>query len=141
MSAVRAVGSVLGLLVLVRVGVRLTSGPALLAFSGLMGVALVAFAVAPAYLVALVPLALFGAMAASMDSLSQSLMQRATAEAERGAAMGLWTFAIGCGPIGHLAIGATAGRMGPVVTQLIFGGLLIAFAVAMWFVPRLRALR
>jgi hypothetical protein len=80
-------------------------------------------------------------MAASMDSLSQSLMQRATADAERGAAMGLWTFAIGCGPIGHLAIGALAREVGIVPTQLLFGGLLLAFAIGMLFVPRVRTLR
>ena len=96
---------------------------------------------APWFLVALVPLAVFGAAAASMDSLSQSLMQRATSDAERGAAMGLWTFAVGCGPFGHLAIGAAAGAFGVVATQLVFGGLLVAFAVAMLFVPHIRALR
>lgn len=141
MSAVRSLGSVLGLLVLIRLGIRLTSGRALMGFSALMGVALVAFAMSPLLLVALLPLAIFGAMAASMDSLSQSLMQRATSDAERGAAMGLWTFAIGCGPIGHLAIGAAAGQWGAVPTQVVFGGLLVAFSVAMLFVPRMRELR
>lgn len=141
MNAVRSLGSVIGLVVLIRLGARLTSGPSLMAFGGAMGAALVLFALAPTYLVALVPLALFGAMAASMDSLSQSLMQRATADAERGAAMGLWTFAIGCGPIGHLAIGLLAREVGIVPTQLLFGGLLMAFAVAMLFVPRVRTLR
>jgi MFS family permease len=141
MNAVRALGSVIGLLVLIRLGSRLTSGPMLMVFGGAMGVALVLFSVAPTYLAALLPLALFGAMAASMDSLSQSLMQRATADAERGAAMGLWTFAIGCGPIGHLAIGALAREVGIVPTQLLFGGLLLAFATAMLFVPRVRTLR
>ena len=141
MVAVRSVGSVVGLLVLVRLGARHTSGPALMVSSGLMGVALILFSVAPGFLGALLFLAAFGAMAASMDALSQSLMQRASADAERGAAMGLWTFAVGCGPFGHLAIGAAAGRWGPVPTQLVFAGLLIAFAVAMLFVPRIRALR
>ena len=120
MNAVRSLGAVLGLLVLIRVGARLTTGPMLMTFSALMGVALVGFAVAPTFWWALIPLAAFGAMAASMDSLSQALMQRATADAERGAAMGLWTFAIGCGPFGHLAIGALAGRFGVVPTQLLF---------------------
>ncbi|MDP1854421.1 MAG: MFS transporter, partial [Candidatus Omnitrophota bacterium] len=141
MSAVRSVGSVLGLVVLIRLGARFTNGPTLMIFSALMGVALIVFAVSPWFFLALVPLAMFGAAAACMDSLSQSLMQRATPDAERGAAMGLWTFAIGCGPIGHLAIGALAGAFGAVATQLVFGGLLVAFSLAMLFVPRIRELR
>jgi predicted MFS family arabinose efflux permease len=141
MSAIRSLGAALGLLLLIRVGARMTPGPMLMTFSACMGVALLGFAVAPSYWWALLPLALFGAAAASMDSLSQALMQRATADAERGAAMGLWTFAVGCGPFGHLAIGALAGRFGVVQTQLLFGGLLVAFSVAMLFLPRIRALR
>jgi len=141
LSAVRSLGAVLGLVILIRIGARFTNGPTLMLMCGLMGVALIAFAVAPWFLVALLPLAVFGAAAASMDSLSQSLMQRATSDAERGAAMGLWTFAVGCGPFGHLAIGAAAGAFGVVATQLVFGGLLVAFAVAMLFVPHIRSLR
>ena len=60
---------------------------------------------------------------------------------ERGAAMGLWTFAVGCGPFGHLAIGAAAGQWGAVPVQLVFGGVLVAFSLAMLFVPQIRALR
>ena len=141
LSAVRSLGAVLGLMVLIRIGARFTTGPTLTLMCGLMGAALIVFAVAPWFLVALVPLAVFGAAAASMDSLSQSLMQRATTDAERGAAMGLWTFAVGCGPFGHLAIGAAAGAFGVVATQLVFGGLLVAFAIAMLFVPHIRTLR
>ena len=141
MSAVRSLGAVLGLIVLVRLGARATNGPALMGSAALMGLSLMAFAVVPWVGVALLPLAAFGAMAATMDSLSQSLMQRATADTERGAAMGLWTFAVGCGPFGHLAIGAAAGQWGAVPVQLVFGALLVAFSVAMLFVPRIRTLR
>ncbi len=42
-------------------------------------------------------------------ALSQSLMQRATSDAERGAAMGIWAFAVGFGPIGHLVGGCGRG--------------------------------
>ncbi len=140
MNAVRSLGAVLGLVVLIGLGTRLTSGRTLMGFAAAMGISLLVFSLTPGYLAALLPLAVFGAMAASWDSVSQSLMQRATADAERGAAMGLWTFAVGWGPFGHLAIGALAGRIGVVPTQLLFGGLLVAFAVGMAQLPRIRSL-
>lgn len=141
MSAVRSLGAVLGLLLLVRLGVRLTSGPVLLSFAALIGAGLLAFALSPVLWVALLSLAFAGAAMASWDSLSQSLMQRITGDAERGAAMGIWAFAVGCGPLGHLAIGAAARELGPVATQVAFAVALIAIAVGMAFLPRIRALR
>ena len=55
--------------------------------------------------------------------------------------MGLWVFALGVGPVGHVAIGAAAGRIGPVPTQLIFGAILALLVAALAFHPRMRALR
>ena len=42
---------------------------------------------------------------AMLDTLGQSLIQRAVDDNERGAAMGIWFFAIGFGPFGHLGAG------------------------------------
>ena len=47
MNAVRGVGGVVGLLVVIRLGLRVTRGTALLAFDALFGAALVAFALSP----------------------------------------------------------------------------------------------
>jgi sugar phosphate permease len=85
------------------------------------GVALIAFALSPSFAVAIKPMLIVGASAGTADSLSQALMQRSADDAERGAAMGIWAFAVGFGPIGHLAAGALASRYGPVVTQVAFG--------------------
>ena len=139
--AMRATGAVLGLVVLVRLGPRLTTGPVLASTGIAMGIALIVFSVAPGIAIAVVPVLAFGAAAAWWDSLSQALMQRATSDAERGAAMGIWTFAVGGGPIGYLLIGALGGTIGPVATQLAFGVLMVVVAAWMAWQPRIRAAR
>jgi MFS family permease len=141
MTAARSLGAVLGLVGLVRIGARLTSGPSLMACGALMGVSLLAFALAPAFGVALLTLVLAGGTMGAWDSLTQAFMQRVTAEEERGAAMGLWAFAVGCGPLGHLTIGAAAREWGPIVTQVVFGAALVAFSAGLALLPRIRALR
>jgi len=140
MNAVRGLGGVIGLLVVIRLGLRVTRGTALMAFDGLFGAALVFFALSPGLLVALLPLLVVGAAAAGADTLSQSLMQRATTDAERGAAMGIWAFAIGFGPLGHLAAGAAAGRFGAVPTQVVFGLALVGMASLLVLQPLIRDL-
>ncbi len=140
MNAVRSLGGVLGLLVIIRVGARASRGPILMGLDALFGGALIAFALSPGFLLALLPLLVVGAAAAGADSLSQALMQRATSDAERGAAMGIWTFAVGFGPIGHLVAGAMAGHIGAVATQVLFGATLMIAAGALAFQPLIRAL-
>ena len=141
MSAARSVGGVIGLLVLIRVGSRATRGSVLMGIDMVLGGALMALALAPTFALALIPLAVVGAAAASCDSLSQSLMQRSTGDAERGAAMGIWAFAVGVGPIGHLAIGAAAQRLGAPATQMLFGGVLVILAGLLLLNPVIRRLR
>jgi len=139
--AFRSLGAVGGLLVMIRAGPRLTRGPVLAGLGIAMGVGLCAFAVAPGVAVAVVPSLFIGAAMACWDSLSQALMQRATSDAERGAAMGIWTFAVGGGPAGYLAIGALAGAIGPVPTQLLFGALTALVGLALLASPRIRGAR
>jgi hypothetical protein len=141
LTAMRSVGGVVGLLILVTLGIRLTTGPWLMAMGMGFGASLIAFAAAPSFAFALLPMALVGACAASCDSLSQSLMQRSAKDAERGASMGIWTFALGFGPVGHLAVGAAAGRFGAVPTQVAFGLLLMILMSALAVHPRIRSLR
>jgi MFS family permease len=113
----------------------------LLAMSVLFGVGLVAFAVSPGFAVATIPMLLVGAAGAASDSLSQTLLQRSVTDAERGAAMGVWAFGLGFGPLGYIVAGAMAGRFGPVPTQALFGIALIAVSLLLMTRPPLRALR
>ena len=141
MSAVRSVGGVLGLLLLVRAGSHATTGMRLLWVNVAFGAGLVAFALSPGFAIAALPMLVVGAAAGTCDSLSQALMQRSVGDAERGAAMGIWAFGIGFGPLGHLAAGAAAGRFGPVPTQVAFGLALAALSLLFMTRPRLRQLR
>ena len=113
----------------------MTRGLALTGVDAVFGAGLIAFAFSPGLGAAVLPLLVVGAAAAASDSLSQSLVQRAAGDAERGAAMGLWAFALGVGPLGHIVAGAAAGQFGAVATQAVFGGLLVLVMIVLSFQP------
>lgn len=141
MNAIRSVGGVAALLLVIRLGPRAGTGVGLLTCSVLFGIGLVAFAVSPAFLVAIAPMLLVGAAGAASDSLSQTLLQRSVRDTERGAAMGVWAFCLGFGPLGYVAAGALAGRYGPVATQTAFGLALVGVSLLLMTRPVLRRLR
>ena len=60
---------------------------------------------------------------------------------ERGAAMGVWTFGVGCGPIGSLAVGISAASIGAPLTQAVSGAVLLVLAIGLSFNRALRTLR
>ena len=74
-------------------------------------------------------LGLSGLCASVMDTLGQTLLQRNADEHERGAAMGLWVFSVGFGPVGHLTLGAAASVFGAPITQAVSGLMLGLVAV------------
>jgi MFS family permease len=145
LTAARSVGGVLSLLLLARLGTAERSGLVFLATGGAFGLALAVFAAVPSYGLALVMLTLAGAAAFAFDALGQTLLQRSTADHERGAAMGIWAvgvWAVGVGtaPLGHLAIGAATGLMGPQPAQAASGALLLlAFLLLATHAPLRRA--
>lgn len=141
MGAVMRLGGAAALVVVAIYGTRLTRGAVLLTTSAIFGGGLVALAVSPSLFVAFLPIFVVGGAAAVSDSLSQSLMQRSTADSERGAAMGVWAFGVGCGPFGHLAVGVAAARVGAPLTQLVAGGVLLLLAIGLSFNRALRTLR
>jgi MFS family permease len=131
MMAVRSAGGALGLLVLTQVGSEGRSGVVFASTAAIFGLALLFFTLSPIYSLALALLALSGFGASVMDSLGQTLLQRNADEHERGAAMGLWVFSVGFGPVGHLALGAAASSFGAPVTQAISGIMLTLVAIGM----------
>jgi MFS family permease len=140
MMAVRSGGGALGLLLLTRLGPEGRSGLLFVTAAGMFGLALLLFASSPVYALALVFLALSGSCASVMDTLGQTLMQRNAAEQERGAAMGLWVFSVGFGPVGHLTLGAAATAFGAPLAQTVSGMLLtIMAAVAALHAPLRRS--
>ena len=76
-----------------------------------------------------------------MDTLGQTLLQRNADERERGAAMGLWVFSVGMGPVGHLTLGAAADSFGAPATQAVSGILLTVTAAGMALHAPLRRAR
>lgn len=131
MTAVRSAGGVLGLLLVARLGPSIRGGLVFVVACTTLGVALLLFSVAPVYAVALVLLAVAGGASSAMDTLGQTLLQRNADERERGAAMGIWVFAVGFGPVGHLTLGAAAEAFGAPRTQLMSGALLALIGVAL----------
>jgi hypothetical protein len=124
MYAVRNVGSVMGLLVLASISRQLYRGPLVLWLGAVFGLGLVAFSAAPTYLMALLLLGVVGAIWASVDSLLPALLQYGVRDDERGAAVGVWNFSRGLGPLGHLEIGALAAALGAPLAQGINGAIL-----------------
>jgi MFS family permease len=121
MMAVRSGGGTLGLLVLSQLGAEGRSGLAFVTGAFGFGLALLLFSLSPIYALALVFLGLSGMCASVMDTLGQTLIQRNADERERGAAMGLWVFSVGFGPVGHLTLGAAASAFGAPITQAVSG--------------------
>ena len=80
-------------------------------------------------------------MAASSDVLHQSLLQLSVPNEQRGRAMGSWIVGIGSAPLGQLQIGYISGSVGPQISLIINGGILIISAVMMGSAsPKLRRL-
>jgi MFS family permease len=124
MYAVRNLGSVIGLAVLASLPRRLYRGPLVLWLGAFFGLGLVAFSAAPTYLLSLLLLGFVGAIWASVDSLLPALLQYGVRDGERGAAVGVWNFSRGLGPLGHLEVGALAAALGAPLAQGINGVLL-----------------
>jgi MFS family permease len=140
MSAARGVGGILGLILLARFGFGGRGGALLLGATVAFGLALVAFAASSVFALSLAILAFVGLTASALDTLGQSLVQQSVDDDERGAAMGIWFFAIGFGPFGHLGIGALAGAIGGPLALTVTGGLLAALGIAFALASPLRRL-
>lgn len=141
LGAGRSIGGAFGLLRLTRVGAATRTGATLLAMSALFGAALVAFGLSGVFAASLVFLFVSGFAAASVDTLTQTLLQHATDDHERGAAMGVWVFGVGFGPIGYIALGATAATFGAPAAQTVTGLLLIVATALLAVVGPIRRMR
>jgi MFS family permease len=137
----RSLGAVVGLAGLVRIGAMTRTGAALLVGGVAFGTALVVFGLSALPPLSLVVMFVIGAAAAGVDTLAQTLLQHATEDAERGAAMGVWLFGVGIGPIGVIGLGAAATVFGAPAAQVAFGVMLIGLSVVLASVGPVRRLR
>jgi MFS family permease len=138
-SASRSIGGFLGLLLLTRSGLRERGGWFLLATAILLGASLGALALSGQLVIALAVLLVVGAAMAVLDTIGQTLVQQHVPDHERGAAVGIWFFAIGFGPAGHLGLGALASVAGVTPAMALSGLALVAVAgIAAWRGPLAR---
>ena len=140
MSAARSVGGIVGLLLLATLGFRGHGGLLLLLTTTGYGVGLVFFSISTIFALSLLILLFVGAMSAALDTLGQSLIQQSVADNERGSAMGVWFFAIGFGPLGHLGLGAAAVAIGAPLALAISGTLLALISLSLTSVKAIRRL-
>ena len=141
MTAVRQTGGVAGLLALSALGDFRRKGALTLGVTLAFGGSLMSliFQIGAAYYVAM--LALATACAMSVDALYMTLMQENVPDDQRGRAMGAWTLSIGVAPVGHLGIGALAGRVGAPAALFGSGAALAASALcAAAALPKIRRL-
>jgi hypothetical protein len=128
MTASKSLGAVGGLVVIAIRGPLQKKGLLLVVASGSLGAALVLFAASPIFGIALVSVCLAGAAAAAVDTLAQTLLQDSSGPNQRGAAMGVWLFSVGFGPVGFVAMGALATAWGAAAVQVVGGVLLLGVA-------------
>jgi MFS family permease len=136
-SAARSLGGVLSGIALAST-MREHDGPWMIGVTALFGLAFLAFAAIPLFVLSVVLSVVIGAAASSLDTLGQTLIQRNVEDHERGAAMGIWFFGIGFGPFGHLGAGAATALLGPAVVLAVSGVLLVTAtgAIALRTDPR-----
>ncbi|PYM33342.1 MAG: hypothetical protein DME15_11515 [Candidatus Rokuibacteriota bacterium] len=144
LNAARAVGGILGLVVVSMLGPVHGGGTLFLAVLLAFGASLVVLGLAPyvmAFTGVVVVLVVVNASGALSDLLSQSLMQLSAPAELRGRAGGAWVVAIGLAPLGQLQIGALASMFSVSVALGASGLALAALAGAAALVfPRVRRL-
>ncbi|PYN57114.1 MAG: hypothetical protein DMD92_14625, partial [Candidatus Rokuibacteriota bacterium] len=144
LNAARAVGGILGLVVVSMLGPVHGGGTLFLAVLLAFGASLVVLGLAPYFMAftgVVVVLVVVNASGALSDLLSQSLMQLSAPAELRGRAGGAWVVAIGLAPLGQLQIGALASMFSVSVALGASGVALAALAGAAALVfPRVRRL-
>ena len=143
MSAARAVGGILGLVLSMR-GVLMSGGAVFAGVLVAFGASLIALGGAP-YVVGFTGVMLVvvaaNAAGALADLLAQSLLQLSVPHHLRGRAGGAWVVAIGFAPLGQLQIGALASLLGVSAALGVSGLALVTLAsLTVFLYPRLRAL-
>ena len=143
MSAVVGLGALASAFGLAAFGPRLGRGRLVTRSSMAFGLAVAAFAAARWYGLALLTLAISGFLMVLYNAATNTLLQTLAPDAMRGRVMALWsTVFVGFAPIGALAVGWLAERVGA-STAVAAGGLLATLAAfVIWRrTPALGAMR
>lgn len=134
LNASAAIGGTLAIVLLSLRGEFERRGLVFLIVLILFGASLILLGLGGSFVLALLAIALVGALAALSDLLSLTLVQSAVPNELRGRAMGSWMLAVGLGPVGYLQIGVLASLVGVMASLLVNGALLSALAlgVLLW---------
>ncbi len=124
LSAAPSVGALLGSALVLRVARTVRSGHIVLGATAAYGVAAIALAQAPVFLVAMLGAAGIGLFDAMHTTVRHAAVQLETPDAIRGRVTAFYQIASRGGPaLGDMNVGAIAGPLGP-VAALTLGGLL-----------------
>jgi MFS family permease len=121
LASLDGVGSLIGALVLSTAAGRLRQGPVYLGAVVAFLLLQMVLAWSPVALLTGLALLLLGLVQAGFAVMQTTLVYTATAEARRPEAMGLMTMCIGASPLGFLAVGALAERLGAPGATLLCG--------------------
>lgn len=130
LMAAMGVGAVIGTVTLAR-SAQISALQPMIAYSGIgMGLATIAFAYSPWYILSLVIMPLIGYSVYRQMASANTTIQTMIIDEYRGRIMSMYGMTIvGLGPFGSLASGALADRFGVRATTLL-GGLLAIFSAA-----------
>ena len=112
MAAAEGIGALVGTGIIAALSGARALGRLLLALGALLGAALAAFAVAPAFLLATALLVLVGVAYAGLQTLYSALLLRQADRAMSGRVMSIWLVTMGLTPLSALPGGALADLMG-----------------------------
>jgi predicted MFS family arabinose efflux permease len=125
-------GAVVGALLTARLGTAPRKGLIILGTEVAFALSLVAFAVVPERIPALVALAVVGFWMVSFFAVANTALQVLCGEEMRGRVMALWTIASwGVSPVGSLWAGALASRIGAQATVALGGATCLLYALAL----------
>jgi MFS family permease len=136
MTGTNGLGAAIGLVAIAMSGRVRRALPILMGVGIVYGGLLVGLSLSTSVAAILLLLAARGAAGAALDSYSQTALQANATDSQRGAATGVWVFALGFGPIGYLVTGSIAATYGPAAALFVDGSALIVSIAALIPVAR-----
>jgi MFS family permease len=129
LNAANNIGGALAVMLLTLMPLRIRREPLLSTIFVVFGLSMIVLALTRELSAAAAVLLVTGFCAAGFDVLLQMLIQLAVPDKQRGRAVGIWVFAIGSGPVGHLEMGALGGAFGAPFALAVNGALTVLAAL------------
>jgi MFS family permease len=138
LQSARALAGILAGITFATFGLRNNKGSVYIGLIFLFGLAVILLSQQSSLSFTLGAVFLISLCASSCDILSQSLMQLSVKNELRGRAIGIWVFALGFGPLGHLELGMISSNYSIEQGLLLNGIVLISIAILVGIItPRI----